>query len=81
MAKLAGGKDALRNAATTALKDDDAQWCAQLCDHLLALDPGDQEIRELKAEALETLAWELLTATGRNYYLTVAQELRKPLGQ
>jgi alkyl sulfatase BDS1-like metallo-beta-lactamase superfamily hydrolase len=30
----------------------------------------------LKADALEHLAKNLITATGRNYYLTVAQELR-----
>ncbi len=77
MVKLAGGEPALRAAAARALKEDDAQWCAELCDQLLALKPGDQEIRTLKAEALEALAGKLITATGRNYYLTVAQELRK----
>ena len=79
MAKLAGGEDALRKAAQTALNDGDAQWCAELCDHLLALHPDDEGIRNLKADALETLAENLITATGRNYYLTVAQELRKSL--
>ena len=79
MVKLAGGGDGLREAAANALKEDDAQWCAELCDHLLALNPDDQDDRILKAEALESLAEELITATGRNYYLTVAQELRKPV--
>jgi len=78
MAKLVGGIDALRAAAEKALEDDDAQWCAELCDHLLALNPANQAVRSLKAKSLETLAENLLTATGRNYYLTVAQELRKP---
>lgn len=78
MAKLAGGTDALRAAAEKALEDDDAQWCAQLCDHLLAMNPDDQAVRILKAESLETLAENLITATGRNHYLTVAQELRRP---
>ncbi|MEM1442786.1 MAG: alkyl/aryl-sulfatase [Verrucomicrobiota bacterium] len=79
MAKLAGGEEKLRDAAKRALEEGEAQWCAELCDHLLALNKKDVEIRSLKAEALEALAEELLTATGRNYYLTVAQELRKPL--
>ncbi|MEO6738679.1 MAG: alkyl/aryl-sulfatase [Chthoniobacteraceae bacterium] len=78
MAKLAGGEPALRAAAANAMKDGDAQWCAELCDHLLALNPDDQEVRNLKADALENLAEKLITATGRNYYQTVAQELRKP---
>lgn len=81
MAELAGGADTLRKAAEKALKGNDAQWCAQLCDHLLALNPTDQPVRAMKADALELLAGDLLTATGRNYYLTVAQELRKPLGK
>ena len=31
----------------------------------------------LKAEALDALAKALLTATGRNYYMTVARQLRQ----
>ena len=46
---------------------------------LLALHPNVASIRSLKAYALEILAQNLITATGRNYYLTVAQELRKPV--
>ena len=79
--KLAGGADALYKAAAKALEEDDAQWCAELCDHLLALNRDDQTARGMKADALEILAEDLVTATGRNYYFTVAQELRKPLAQ
>ncbi len=81
IARLAGGNTALLEQARHALKSGDAQWAAQLCDHLLALHPKDQAIRNMKADALEHLAENLLTATGRNYYLTVAQELRKPAGE
>lgn len=56
IAKLAGGDDVLREAAEKALAEGDAQWCAQLCDHLLALDEGNQEVRNLKADALGKLA-------------------------
>ena len=76
MARLAGGADALMSSAEKAMKNGEAQWCAQLCDHLIALNPESAQPKLLKAEALEKLAEELLTATGRNYYLTVAQELR-----
>lgn len=79
MVDLAGGEPALREAAARALREGDAQWTAELSDHLLALHPKDASIRSLKADALEHLAKHLLTATGRNYYLTVAQELRKPV--
>ena len=80
MAKLAGGEGALRAAAKAAMGEGDAQWCAELCDHLLRLHPTDQELRDLKADALEALAEKLITATGRNYYLTVAQQLRRRPG-
>jgi len=76
MADLAGGADALATQARKALANGEAQWCAQLCDHLIALSPESGEAKLLKAEALENLAENLVTATGRNYYLTVAQELR-----
>lgn len=76
MAELAGGVSILLERARASLTQSNAQWCAQLCDHLIALDPNAKEPKLLKAEALEALAENLLTATGRNYYLTVAQELR-----
>ena len=77
MAKLAGGKEKLAAAAFQSLEKQDYQWAAQLCDHLIALDPKAKEPKRMKATALEGLAENLLTATGRNYYLTCAQELRK----
>ncbi len=76
MAELAGGPTMLEERARKALAEGDAQWCAQLCDHLIVLDAGSKAAKLLKADALEVLAAHLLTATGRNYYLTVAQELR-----
>lgn len=76
MANLVGGQDALLANAQQALAAKDHQWAAQLCDHLLALNPDAATPKLIKAEALEALAENLLTATGRNYYLTVAQELR-----
>ena len=75
IAELAGGVDVLRARAVAALATD-PQWTAELCDRLLALDPQDADAMELKADALEALARPLLTATGRNYYLTVAMQLR-----
>jgi len=77
MAELAGGEKQLASRARQALNDGDAQWCSQLCDHLIALSPKAKEPKLLKAQALESLADKLITATGRNYYLTVAQELRQ----
>ena len=76
VADLAGGADALL-ARARALLAEDPQWAAQLCDHLLALNPADPAAMLLKADALDALARHLLTATGRNYYMTVARQLRR----
>jgi len=57
------------------------QWAAQLSDYLIAADPGDRDALLLKADALEALAEELLTATGRNYYNTTAVQLRTRAGR
>ncbi|MEQ8768769.1 MAG: alkyl/aryl-sulfatase [Planctomycetota bacterium] len=76
MAKLAGGKDELLQAAQDALAEDDNQWAAQLADYLLAMNNDDTDAREIKAEALTKLASNTVNATARNYYLTVASELR-----
>ena len=76
VAQLVGGAEALRAAAEAALAEN-PQWTAQLCDHLLALNPADPDAMLLKADALDALARELLTATGRNYYMTVARQLRQ----
>lgn len=79
IAKLAGGKDALLVQAREALSSGDYQWAAQLTDHLLALDKTSVEPKRIKADALEALGERLMTATGRNYYLTFAQELRREI--
>lgn len=76
MVKLAGGRDALLDVAVTALAEDDPKWAARLCDYLLAIDPDAREPRLVKADALTRIAEDTLTATGRNYLLTAAQELR-----
>lgn len=77
MIELSGGKDALLEKTQKALNNSEYQWSLQLCDYLIAYSPNDPQPKLIKATALEALASTLLTATGRNYYLTVAQELRK----
>jgi alkyl sulfatase BDS1-like metallo-beta-lactamase superfamily hydrolase len=76
IATLAGGEHELLKQAKQAINSNDHQWAAKLADYLIALSPNAAESKLIKAQALEDLAENLLTATGRNYYLTVAQELR-----
>ena len=79
MAELAGGADNLLKRAKQAFESGDPQWACQLADHLIALDHEAIAAKGLKADALTKLGENCVTATGRNYYLTVAQELRNSL--
>jgi uncharacterized sulfatase len=76
MATLAGGPQRLTEALRTALGGRDYQWAAQLSDYLLTLDPNAVDVKRLKAQALEAMAEQSVTATARNYYLSAARELR-----
>ncbi len=62
-----------------ALAEGHNQWAAQLADHLPAADSNASEPKRIKAAALRAMADKLLTATGRNYYLTSARELEGSL--
>ncbi len=75
--KLAGGTDKLLASAQEALAADDDQWAAQLADHLLAINKDNTAAKQIKADALAALASKMVNATARNYYLTVARELRE----
>lgn len=77
VAKLAGGVGKLMESAHDALAADDNQWAAQLADHLLAINPDDKNAKQVKANALTNIANDMVNATARNYYLTVARELRE----
>lgn len=77
VAKLAGGNEKLLAAARDALATGDNQWAAQLADHLLAINSDDRKAKGIKADALTGLAHNMVNATARNYYLTVARELRE----
>ena len=79
MADLAGGANVLLSQANQALEDNEPRWAIQLCDYLLALDKNHAEAKRLKADALTILARDSVNALGRNYYLTVAQQLRQEI--
>ena len=83
IADLAGGADVLFLRAEAALADGLAQWAAELCDMCIAVGHRADDARLIKADALDELGYNLVTATGRNYLHTCAQELRQsvdPMG-
>lgn len=74
---IAGGVKKVVAAARKAVKEGDYQWAAELADRLIALEPENRSYKLIKADALNGLADNLETATGRNFYNTVANELRE----
>ena len=73
--ELAGGEEALLEAAQQAVEAERYKWGAELASQLLRLDPGAEEVRHIKARALRALGQRSISPNGRNYYLTQAREL------
>ena len=77
IAELAGGADVLFEKAQAALAEGEAQWAAELCDMVIACGGDNADAATaLKADSCDELAYNLVTATGRNYLHTSAQEMR-----
>ncbi len=75
--ELAGGADALLVNARTAFDAGDYRWVAEVVNHLVFADPGNDEAKELQAQALEQMAFGAENATWRNFFLMGARELRE----
>jgi len=73
--ELAGGEDALADAVDRALEQQHYAWAAELADHLLRIQPDNEEARRRKATALRALGERSISTAGRNFYLTQALEL------
>ncbi len=75
MASLAGGANALLEAARDALDEEKYAWAAELASHSIRLDPGVAAAKQIKADALRALGRGQINANARNYYITQALEL------
>ena len=76
MIALIGGDNDVKNEIIKSINKEEYQWAAQLTDYLLVLYPANTDYKELKARAMVGLGRNVDNALARNYYLTVAQELR-----
>ncbi|MHA6833490.1 alkyl sulfatase dimerization domain-containing protein [Ralstonia pseudosolanacearum] len=76
---LIGGRERILKNAESALKNQEFQWAAEQVDYLLALDKNDKSAIDVKVRALRALGERQMNATARNYYLTVANNLREAL--
>jgi alkyl sulfatase BDS1-like metallo-beta-lactamase superfamily hydrolase len=74
-----GGADALLATAREAYEAGDYRWVAELVNHLVFADPENAAARALQADALEQLGYQAESGPWRDFYLSGAQELRRPM--
>jgi alkyl sulfatase BDS1-like metallo-beta-lactamase superfamily hydrolase len=72
-----GGGAALLEKARKSFDEGDYQWVAEVLDHLVTAEPGNEAARALLAAAYEQLGFQAESAPWRNIYLSGAQELRR----
>jgi len=72
-----GGAEAVLERARASFEEGDYRWVAEVVNHVVFAEPGNEAARELQADALEQLGYGAENATWRNFFLMGAQELRK----
>ena len=72
-----GGADAVLAKAREHFDRGEYRWVAQVVNHVVFADPGNQAARNLQADVLEQLGYQSESATWRNAYLMGAKELRE----
>ena len=77
VSNLAGGNDNLLSQLKAAVKDEDMQWALELSDYLIALDFFNDEVKNLRQQALIYEGSRSSNPNKRNYFLTSALELQK----
>ncbi len=73
---MMGGSDAILAKARKFYEAGEYRWVAQVLEHLVYAEPGNQEARDLQADAFEQLGYQAEAATWRNFYFVGAYELR-----
>ncbi|MGE3292412.1 MAG: alkyl/aryl-sulfatase [Geminicoccaceae bacterium] len=76
-----GGADAVLQKARESYGKGDYRWVAEVVNHVVFADPGNQAAKDLQADALEQLGYQAESGPWRNFYLTGAQELRKGVAE
>ncbi|MBL8772047.1 MAG: MBL fold metallo-hydrolase [Phenylobacterium sp.] len=73
-----GGPDRVLAEGRRAFEAGDYRWTAEIVGHLVFADPAHEAARALQADALEQMGYQAESGPWRDFYLTGAQELRKP---
>ena len=77
ISELAGGNKILLEQLYKAVKDEDMQWALELSDYLITLDFFNEEVKNLRQQALIYEGSRSSNPNKRNYFLTSALELQK----
>lgn len=72
-----GGADAVLEKARQSYAAGDYRWVAEVVNHVVFAEPGNEAARHLQADALEQLGYQAESGPWRNFYLTGAKELRE----
>ncbi|MCC7267056.1 MAG: MBL fold metallo-hydrolase [Caulobacteraceae bacterium] len=73
-----GGADSVLAEGRRAYETGDYRWAAEIVGHLVFADPSHAGARALQADALEQMGYQAESGPWRDFYLTGAQELRRP---
>jgi alkyl sulfatase BDS1-like metallo-beta-lactamase superfamily hydrolase len=73
-----GGPDRILAEGRRAFDAGDYRWTAEIVGHLVFADPANADARALQADTLEQMGYQAESGPWRDFYLTGAQELRKP---
>ncbi|MCL1051483.1 MBL fold metallo-hydrolase [Shewanella abyssi] len=74
--KLMGGADKVIEQAKLALDAGEYRWAAELINHLVVADDGNERAKELLASSYDQLGYQAESAPWRDVYLSAAYELR-----
>jgi alkyl sulfatase BDS1-like metallo-beta-lactamase superfamily hydrolase len=77
MARLAGGVDKVKALTEKLAVENKWQAVLEMTSHLLQLEPENQQVKDLRVNALSELAAVEENPNARHYYLTEAMELQK----
>jgi len=76
-----GGAAALLEKAQASYGRGEYRWVAEVVNHLVFAEPGNEAARELLASAYDQLGYQAESGPWRDFYLTGAQELRQGMGK
>ena len=76
MADLAGGVDALKAKAKTAMSNDDPLGAAQMLQHVIRLSPNDRDAKLMMADALAIVGERTFNGPARNYTISSSNRFR-----